>query len=177
MIARICRNNNDFAKSNVYCERQLSIANEMNNLESQASALLVLGYNYRCMGDYGKAMAYLGQALVIASELGGDRIGLTYRAMGDVLVAQEVREKEAILGSLRKAMPQQYLWGGSSNLARHTRQLGLGTMLSHLCRKASRSNIARYIHSINLSNGHAAPTVHNVFCEYSGYFCEVERKL
>ena len=77
MIARICRNNNDFAKSNVYCERQLSIANEMNNLESQASALLVLGYNYGRMGDYGKAMAYLGQALAIASELGGDRIGLT----------------------------------------------------------------------------------------------------
>ena len=107
-------------------------------MELEASALHVLGDNYGRMGDYGKAMACLGQALVIASELGGDRIGLTYCAMGDVLVAQEGREKEAILGSLRKAIPQQYLWGGSSNLARHTRQLGLGTMILHLCRKAYR---------------------------------------
>ena len=46
-------------------------------MESEASALHVLGDNYGRMGDYGKAMAYLGQALEIASELGGDRIGLT----------------------------------------------------------------------------------------------------
>jgi len=77
MISRIYRNNNDFAQSNVYCERQLSVAKKTNNLESETSALHVLGYNYGRMGDYGKAMAYLGQALAIASELGGDRIGLT----------------------------------------------------------------------------------------------------
>jgi rubrerythrin len=39
----------------------------------------------------------LEQALVIASELGDDRIGTTFCSMGDVLVAQEGREKEAIL--------------------------------------------------------------------------------
>ena len=69
MIARIYRKNNEFAKSNVYCERQLSIAKETNNVESEASALHVLGDNYGRMGDYGKAMAYLGQVLVTVSEL------------------------------------------------------------------------------------------------------------
>jgi len=43
------------------------------------------------------AMAYLEHAMVIESEGGGDGIGMMYCAMGDVLVAQEGREKEAIL--------------------------------------------------------------------------------
>ena len=81
----------------IYFELQLSIAKETKNLESEASALHGLGYNYGCMGDYGNAMTYLEQALVIQSEWGDDRKRKTYTAMGDVLVAQEGREKEGIL--------------------------------------------------------------------------------
>jgi len=47
--------------------------------------------------DYGNAMAYLEQALVRESERASGKIGMLYSAMGDVLVAQEGREKEAIL--------------------------------------------------------------------------------
>jgi len=93
MIAMSYSGKNDFAKSNMYFERQLSIAKEMKNVESEASALNGLGHNYGLVGDYGKAMEYLEQA----PERGDDRKGLTYIAMGDVLVAQEGREKEAIL--------------------------------------------------------------------------------
>ena len=97
IIARLYCFMNDYAKSNVYYERQLSIVKETKNVESEALALYGLGRNYGFMSDYGSAMAYLEQALVIESELGDDRIGMTYTAMGDVLVAQEGREKEAIL--------------------------------------------------------------------------------
>ena len=88
---------NDFAKSNVYCERHLSIAKETNNAESEADALGGLGINYLRMGEYDNAMAYFGQALVIDTERGDDSIGMTYFYMGTVLVAQGGREKEAIL--------------------------------------------------------------------------------
>ena len=88
---------NDFAKSNVYYERQLSIAKETNNAESEAEALNGIGRNYGSMSDYDSGMEYLEQALVIEYELGGDRIGKTYCTMGEVLVAQEGREKDAIL--------------------------------------------------------------------------------
>jgi len=97
MIASLYCKKNDFAESNVYFERQLSIAKETNNVTFEASALNGLGFNYGRMGDYGKAMAYLEEALVIESERGDDRKGLTHCAMGDVLVAQEGREKEAIV--------------------------------------------------------------------------------
>jgi len=92
-----CNKKNDFAKSNVYFERQLSIAKETNNVEAEVDALHRIGHNYERMGDYRKAMACLEQALVIDSERGDYRIGMTCTAMGDVLVAQEGREKEAIL--------------------------------------------------------------------------------
>ena len=94
LIAGLYCKNNDFAKSNVYFE--LSIAKETKNVESEVSALHGLGHNYGRMGDYGKAKTYLEQVLAIESERGDDRIVKTYRAMGDVLVAQEGREKEAI---------------------------------------------------------------------------------
>jgi len=97
MIARIYSDKNDFAKSNVYFERQMSIAKETKNVESEASALHGLGHNYGRMGDYGNAMAYLEQALLTGSEWGDNFIGMTYTAMGDVLVAQDGREKEGIL--------------------------------------------------------------------------------
>ena len=87
----------DITKSNVYFERQLPIAKETNDVESEALALHRLGHNYGCMGDYGNGMAYLEQALVIESERGDARIALIYSAMGDVLLDQEGREKEAIL--------------------------------------------------------------------------------
>jgi len=61
---------NDYAKATVYFERQLSIVKETNNVESEASALHGLGHNYGFMSDYGNAMAYLEQALVIESERG-----------------------------------------------------------------------------------------------------------
>jgi len=97
IIARIYHGKNDFAKSNVYFERQLSIAKEMKDVESESFALHLLGHNYGRMGNYDNAMAYLEQALVIESERGGaDGIPVTYTSMGDVLVAQG-REKEAIL--------------------------------------------------------------------------------
>jgi len=88
---------NDFAKSNVYFERQLSTAKETNNVDSEASALYGLGKNYGVMGDYGKAMTYLEQALVIESHRQGNGLGMAYGVMGDLLVAQEGREKEGIL--------------------------------------------------------------------------------
>ena len=66
-------------------------------MEAEALALNGIGRNYGSMSDYGSAMEYLDQALVFEYELGGDRIGETYCTMGDVLVAQEGREKEAIL--------------------------------------------------------------------------------
>jgi len=97
MIAILYYKNNDFAKSTVYRERQLSITKETKNVESEAEALDGLGNNYRRMGEYGNAMAYLDQALVIESERGGDRIVMPYIIMGNVLVAQEGREKEATL--------------------------------------------------------------------------------
>jgi len=49
------------------------------------------------MGEYDNAMAYLEQSLAIESEREDDGIGLTYGTMGDLLVVQEGREKEAIL--------------------------------------------------------------------------------
>jgi len=99
MIAVLYRGKNEFDKSNVYCERQLPIAKATKNVESEFKALHGLGHNFGCMGDYDNAMTYLEQALVIASEWGDDeyRLGTIYSAMGDVLVAQEGREKEGLL--------------------------------------------------------------------------------
>jgi len=98
MISILYGRKNDFTKSNVYFERQLSIVKETNDVKSEASALNGLGQNYGRMGrDYGNAMAYLEQALGFESERGDVRIGMTYSTMGDVLVAQEGHEKEAIL--------------------------------------------------------------------------------
>ena len=97
MIAGLYRGKDHFAKSNMYFERQLSIAKETKLVELEYLALHGLGHNYGRMGDYDNAMVCLEQALVIQSERGDDRIGMTYTAMGDVLVAQEGREKEAIL--------------------------------------------------------------------------------
>jgi len=52
------------------------------------------------MGDYDTVMEYFEQDLAIQSEMMGDRfglrVGMTYIGMGEVLVAQEGREKEAI---------------------------------------------------------------------------------
>ena len=59
MIALLYCKKNDFAKSNVYFKRQLSIAKETKNMELEASALNGLGLNNGCMGEYGNAMAYL----------------------------------------------------------------------------------------------------------------------
>jgi len=97
MMAEIYCTKNDFTKSNVYFERQLSIAKDTKNVELEAEALHGLGHNYGCMGDHDNAMAYLEQALLIESERGDHKIGMTYCFMGEVLVAQEGREKEAIL--------------------------------------------------------------------------------
>jgi len=69
-------------------------------VESEALALNVIGHNYGRMGDYGNAMTYMEQALVIESERGEDSIR-TYSAMGDVLAAQEGLEEEAILMFLK----------------------------------------------------------------------------
>jgi len=97
LFARLYCGNNDFTKSHVYFERQLSIAKEIKDVELEACALDGLGQNYIRIGDYGKAMECLDQALVIQSERGDDKKGIAYCAMGDVLVAQEGREKEGIL--------------------------------------------------------------------------------
>jgi len=97
MIARLYWKKNDLTKSNVYFERQLSIAKEMKLLEAEVDALHGLGRNYGSKGEYVNAMAHLEQAVVIASGLGGYSLAITYNTMGDLLVAQEGREKEAIL--------------------------------------------------------------------------------
>ena len=97
IIARLYGGMNNFAKSIIYFERQLLIGKETKNVDLEAIALHGLGCNYGRMGDCGNAMAYLEEALVIDSERGDDRIGMTYCAMGHVLVAQKGREKEGIL--------------------------------------------------------------------------------
>jgi len=102
ILSILYRGKNDFAKSNVYFEHQLQFAKETKNVELEASALNIVGHNYGRMGDYGNAMACFEQALVIDSERGGDRgggdrIGRAYSCMGDMLEAQEGREKEAIV--------------------------------------------------------------------------------
>jgi len=53
IIASLYRKKNDFAKSNVYYERQLSIAKETKDVESEALALNGLGRNYGYMSEYG----------------------------------------------------------------------------------------------------------------------------
>jgi len=97
LIAELYWKTKDYAKSIVYFERQLSIAKQTNKVDSEAQALNGLGRNYGRMGDYDNAMACLEQALVNRSELRVHRIRLVYIAMGDVLVAQEGCEKDAIL--------------------------------------------------------------------------------
>jgi len=123
MIAGIYGDKNDYAKSNVYFERQLSIAKETKNMESEADALNGLGFNYGRMGDYGRAMECLEQALVIEYELGRDRIGKTIGTMGDVLVAQEGREKEAIL-MIQKCVQLFQEEGNASDIMRVFLKLG-----------------------------------------------------
>jgi len=87
----------DYNTSNVYYERQLSIAKEIKDLTLEAEALHGLGGNHGHLGDYDKAMEYLDQGLVPLSELGDIfEQGRVYYVMGDVLLAQGGREKEAI---------------------------------------------------------------------------------
>jgi len=100
IISILYTRKNDYAKSIVYLERQLPIAKETKDVESEGDALIELGRNYGCIGDYGNAMEYLEQSLALDFERGADGRG-TYCAMGDVLVAQEGREKEAILMFLK----------------------------------------------------------------------------
>jgi len=88
----------DYNKSNVYYERQLSIAKDIKDLRSEAEALHGLGGNHRCMGDYDKAMEFLEQVVPL-SEAGEGRV---YYCMGDVLLAQDGLAKEAI-AMLQKA--------------------------------------------------------------------------
>jgi len=87
----------DYNKSNVYFERELSIAKEMKDLKLEANALRGLGDNHRRMGNYDKAMEFLEQGLVPLSET-GDIVGQgrVYSCMGEVLLAQDGREQEAI---------------------------------------------------------------------------------
>jgi len=59
IIAALYGRKNDFAKSNVYFERKLAIAEETNNAESEASALNALRHNCGHVGEYGNVMAYL----------------------------------------------------------------------------------------------------------------------
>jgi len=144
MIAKIYREKNDFAKSNIYFERELTIAKETQNVGSEFSALHGIGHNCGVMGDYGNAMAYLEQALVIG---GDDRIGMMHTAMGDVLVAQEGREKEAILMFQKRVgwieeegrQGRQCIRRAYTDVRQtHTRKLGLGMTRSWLWRKVYR---------------------------------------
>jgi len=59
IIARLYHDKNDFTKSNDYFERQLSIAKETKNVESEHDALHGLGHNYGSMGEYDNAMECL----------------------------------------------------------------------------------------------------------------------
>ena len=87
----------DYNKSNVYYELQLSIAKEIKDLTGEADALHGLGNNHGRVGDFEKATEYLDQELVALSKL-GDIFGQgrVCSVMGDVLLAQDGREKEAI---------------------------------------------------------------------------------
>jgi len=76
----------------------LSVANkEIKDLTGEADALYGLGNSHGRVGDYEKAMKYLERELVALSELGNIfGQGRAYSVMGDVLLAQDGREKEAI---------------------------------------------------------------------------------
>ena len=87
----------DYNTSNVYYERQLSIAKEIKDLTLEAEALHGLGDNHLRMGDYNKAMEYLEQELVPLSDTGDiPWQGRVYSAMGVVLLEQDGRGQEAI---------------------------------------------------------------------------------
>jgi len=97
MIADNYLGGSDYNTSNVYFQRELSIAKEMKDLKLEAEALHGLGYNHGHAGDYEKAMEYLEQGLLPLSELGAIlEQGRVYSAMGVVLLAQDGREKETI---------------------------------------------------------------------------------
>jgi len=84
-------------KSIVHYERQLSIAKEIKDAALEAEALYGLGYNPGRLCDYDKAMEYLEQGLVPLSDTGDiPGQGRAYSYMGDVLLAQDGREQEAI---------------------------------------------------------------------------------
>jgi len=97
MLAELNEANNDWIKSFVYYERQLSIAKEINDLKLEAKALNGLGSTYGKLGEFRIAVGYLEQQLVIVSEM-GDSVAeaRAHFTMGDVLLAQGGHEKEAI---------------------------------------------------------------------------------
>jgi len=97
MLAVLTEANNDWTKSNVYYERQLAIAKDINDLKLEAKALNGLGSNYGKLGEFGIAVGYLEQQLAIVSDM-GDSVAeaRAHFAMGNVLLAQGGREKEAI---------------------------------------------------------------------------------
>jgi len=87
----------DYNKSIVYYELQLSVAKEIKDLVLEADALHGLADSHGRVGDYDKAMKYLELELVALSELGFIvEQGRNHSCMGDVLLAQDGHEKEAI---------------------------------------------------------------------------------
>jgi len=70
MLAVLTEANNDWNQSNVYYERQLAIAKDINDLKLEAKALNGLGSNYGKLGEFGIAVVYLEQQLAIVSEKG-----------------------------------------------------------------------------------------------------------
>jgi len=96
-IASLYQDNNDYRTSNVYYERLLSLAKDAKDQKLEAMTFNGLGNNYGHIGEFGIAMECLEQGLEICSEMGkryGQARGYAY--MGDLLVAQDGREKEAI---------------------------------------------------------------------------------
>ena len=91
---------NEYHKAIRYREKQLSIAKEdTKDVQSEYYALQALGRIYGSLGDREHAMNYLEQALALVSEVGDinkEAIAKTHAAIGDLLIAMNGYEMEAI---------------------------------------------------------------------------------
>lgn len=80
----------DFAHSNTYGQKAVTIARKIGDKEGESLALNNLGMNAQFLGYYAKATSYYEQALTIARQIGSRHAeGMVLNSLGDVLTIQE----------------------------------------------------------------------------------------